>query len=109
MYKELDISKSLNNEPYLYQAPDGHIYLIQNVIEGNFNRALFVSNLWRTYKVNSGFTSPEIEEDITDYVIYGISLANTIVPIENRAGESTDFLSILQYNSQSHAAMLRLL
>ena len=106
----ISIVNGMKSEPYMYIAPDKHIYLVQNVLEGNLNRALNVSHYWEKYKVNPGFRSPEYDEiEEPKYVIYTISQANTIIPSENHAGESLDFFSILKYNSFSHAAMLRLL
>ena len=94
----------------MYIAPDNHIYLIQNVMGGDIQRAMNVSHYWQKYKVNPGFKSPEYEElETPKYVIYEISAGNQIIPVENTAGESTDFYSILKYNNISHAAMLRLL
>tara|TARA_R110001599_G_scaffold240507_1_gene440095 strand:- start:78 stop:3698 length:3621 start_codon:yes stop_codon:yes gene_type:complete len=106
----ININNALKTDPYLYLASDGHIYLVQNVMNGNVNRALNVGYYWRTYKVNPGFKSPEYDELAEPkYVIYDISPANTAVPAENKAGDSLDFLSVLRYNSLSYAAMLRLL
>ena len=110
IFNKLSISNALKNEPYMYIAPDNHIYLIQNVMGGDIQRAMNVSHYWQKYKVNPGFKSPEYEElETPKYVIYEISAGNQIIPVENTAGESTDFYSILKYNNISHAAMLRLL
>ena len=107
---KLTIGNALKNEPYMYISPDNHIYLIQNVTEGNIERALNISYYWRKYKVNIGFKSPEYDElEQPKYVVYEISQANQIEPVENNADESIDFYSILRYNKTSHAAMLRLL
>ena len=106
----LSINDAMKKDPYMYIAPDNHIYLIQNVIDGNIQKCLNIGYYWKKYKVNPGFKSPEYDEDEeAKYVLYDISPANTIVPVENHAGESLDFLSILRYNPFSHAAMLRLL
>lgn len=116
--KNLNIYSTLNNsdagktEPYMYIAPDGHIYLIQNVIEGDLQKALNVGFYWDKYKVNPGFKSPEYdEEEIPKYVIYSISQTKNIILSENQAGDSLFFYSILRYNTfpPSHAAMLVLL
>jgi len=110
IYNKINLSKATNFDPYIYLAPDGHIYLIQNVIEGDLQRALNVSYYWDKYHVNPGFRSPEYDEnDVLKYVIYSISPANTLVPYENRAGDSLSYLSILRYNDFSYASMMRLL
>ena len=68
-----------------------------------------VNYYWDEHKVNPGFKTPEYEDEYPKYIVYGISSANNIVLIENRAGDSVDFYTILQYNNGSSAAMLRLI
>jgi hypothetical protein len=110
IYNSITVANAMNSDPYIYLAPDNHIYLIQNVIEGDINRALNVGYYWDKYRVNPGFRTPEYDEiDALKYVIYNISPANTIVPFENRAGDSLSYLSILRYNEFAYACMLRLL
>jgi hypothetical protein len=112
IYENINETFSIRQEPFLYIAPDKHIYLIQNVVEGDILRALNIALYWDIYKVNPGFRSPEYENEIENasYLIYGISPASTIVPIEDHVKKgSPTFLTILQYNSLSYAAMLRLL
>ena len=106
----ITVNNAVNSDPYIYMAPDKHIYLVQNVMEGDIQRALNVGYYWDKYKVNPGFRSPEYdEEENLKYVIYSISPGNTIIPYENRAGDSLDYISILRYNDFSFACMLRLL
>jgi Family of unknown function (DUF5757) len=112
IYSTLNHTYSGRTEPYMYIAPDGHIYLIQNVIEGDLQRALNVGFYWKEHKVNPGFRSHEYdEEENPKYVVYNISQANTIVLGENNAGDSLSFYSVLRYNTfpPAHAAMLLLL
>jgi len=107
---KIDLSNATKIDPYMYVAPDEHIYLVQNVMEGNIEKALNVCYYWQKYKVNPGFRSHDYDEiEIPKYVIYDLSPANTAVLSENHAGDSLDFFSILRYNPFSHAAMLRLL
>jgi len=109
----LNISNALRTEPYLYSAPTGNIYLIQNVMGGDKSRAINVTYNWYLYKLNLGHKSPEFDTDklgqFPVHVIYGISPAMAPTVIENHAGESTQYLQILSYGSMQHAAMLPLL
>jgi hypothetical protein len=115
IYNTIKMSDASKTDPYFYRANDGHIYLIQNVVDGSLSRSLNISYFWNKHKVNPGFKSPEIEEELglseddLKYVVYTISSANTLVPTENHAGDTLDYFSILRYNQFSHAAMLRLL
>lgn len=115
IYNTIKMSDATKIDPYYYRAADGHIYLVQNVIDGSLSRALNISYYWNKHKVNPGFKSPAIEDELglseedTKYVIYTISNANTLIPTENHAGNTLDYFSILRYNQFSHAAMLRLL
>jgi len=105
---KIDLKLATKTDPYMYVAPDEHIYLVQNVVEGSIQKALNVCDYWDKYKINPGFKTEDYDE-VAKYVVYDISQANTIVLAENNAGDSTEFYSILRYNSFSHAAMLRLL
>jgi hypothetical protein len=107
----IKIADAMKTDPFLYLAADGHIYLIQNVTEGNMSRAINVAYYWQKYKVNPGIKTPEYsnEMEFPPYVLYSISPANTIIPTENHAGDDLDYLSILRYNAFAYAAMLRLL
>ncbi len=105
----LDISNAMRTEPYLYKAPTGNIYLIQNVIEGDRLRAFNVAYNWYVYKINTGHKSEQFVSDIPVNVVYGISPALAPVIIENNAGNSLQYLQILSYGSGQYGAMLPLL
>ncbi len=111
--ESLNISNALRTEPYLYKSPTDNRYLIQNVIGGDINRAFNVAYHWYVYKINLGHNSDEFYTDkfgnIPAHVIYGISAALSPMIIENNAGNLEEYLQILSYGSDQHAAMLRLL
>lgn len=98
---KLDISNALRTEPYLYTAPTGNIYMIQNVIGGDKLRALNVAYNWYLHKVNIGHAAPEYEDpqNVPVFVVYGISPALAPIIIENHAGQSMQYLQILSYVS----------
>ena len=73
---KLSIANGLKTEPYLYVAPDGKIYEIQNVIESNLMRALNVAYNWYVNKINIGYQTEPInigENQLPPHVINGIS------------------------------------
>jgi hypothetical protein len=98
-----------STQPYFYKDTDGHIYMIQNVAGGNLEKALNISRYWQEYRINLGYMNEEELFINSGYVVYGISSSRTLLPIENNAGESIDFYSVIQYNPKNYGAMLRLL
>ena len=110
IFRDINVKNTFKTEPYLYQSPDGHIYMVQNVMQGTLERALNVGWYWDQYKVNPGYRIDEFIGDISElkYVVWDIS-SNIIVLGENFAGDTTEFLSVLRYSVDNYAAMLRLL
>ena len=108
--KVLEISRALQTDPYLYQAPDKHIYYIQNVVSGDLGRALNIGIYWEDNRINPGYNADAFNGDRSEipYVIYDISAAKHPVISENSAGDSLNFISILRYSDNNYAAMLRL-
>ena len=103
------------NEPYMFQAEDGKIYLIQNVIEGNKIQALSVALEWYSHRINLGFrgttelrlifrTEPPV------HVIYGITESmKPVILVDSSRGEK-NYLQLLTYpGSDKYAAMLPVL
>ena len=109
IWTEIPEKLTYTSQPYLYKDIDGHIYLVQNVSGGSLGRALNVAYYWQEYRINLGYKQEEELELNSGYVVYGISSSRTLVPIENTAGDSLDFYSVVQYNSKNYGAMLRLL
>jgi hypothetical protein len=105
----INLSYVLSTEPYLYKAPNNTIYLIQNVITGDRNKAIDIAEEWRVNKRNRGYyivASSGIERP---YRLYGISLADTISLQEDHTNGSPDYVEILTYNDNNQfAAMLRM-
>lgn len=99
------LSPNYKNEidPYFYKSSEDKLYLIQNVLEGNLNRALAVAHSWRDKKVNPGYSSPMLKE-LVPYKIYGISNANTMALIES--SPEPQAYEILNYGSNYYAAIL---
>lgn len=110
MKNKLNSSDSILSEPYMYSAPDGKIYLIQNVVNGELSRAINVSYNWFYNKFNPGHESPIYQNDnYPIHVIYNISPSMTPMVYINNAGDALQYLQILMYNEGQYASMLPLL
>ena len=98
---KLDISLGNLDEPYIYLAPDKKIYLIQNVRDGEFSRALTVALYWTQHRINMGIQADPYIGDTPVHVIYGISASGTPVIGEgdDHSGKSPVYLQLLRYGS----------
>jgi hypothetical protein len=112
----LDLAFGVSDEPYLYALPDPttdvvRMYMIQNVLSGDRNRALHVAKTWYLDKVNLGFQAdlPSLDVEMPVHVIFGISTAATPIPMEDLSGGNTSYLELLTYGSNQYAAMLPML
>lgn len=132
IHKKITSELSLSTEPFIVQdSEDGKIYYIQNVAGGSKARALNVSRMWTTQRINGGWTTPPIDRDYP-HIVYGdVSYINSTTSSfgiieDNRmiveSGEiqyinipvilSTGKMRLLQYNTTpplKYAAMLELL
>lgn len=111
---QLNIEYGLYSEPYLYISPEGNVYIIQNVANGNMMRAMNVALNWYVNRINQGYHTP-VYENLDDpnqlpvYAIYGISTAAAPVAIEDHTHDNVNFLQILTYGPNQYAAMLPIL
>ena len=104
--------------PYLFQDDDGRIYLVQNVVGGNLERALKVVDFWFAHKVNYGPNAPQAEIDKA-HMILGLSPNGTLVAIQDNTRGNTVYGQILYYGTpddrantnraQRYAALLEIL
>ena len=86
-------------DPYILSTPQGY-FLIQNVLDGNRERALYVSQEW-VKGVNIGFNAPA--EGNGSAVVYQVGQNG--IP-DRRTGSGSDYL--LRYPKGYYAAMLYL-
>lgn len=100
---KIEIAMGFSPDPYLYQDEDGKIYIIQNVVGGTRAKALAVAQTWFNYKVNIG-SEPIPLDVIPIHMIYGLSAASTIIPIEDNTGGADVFLKLLYYGTQADRA-----
>jgi len=115
----LDISFGLLDEPYLYITPDERIFLIQNVLNGDFSRAINVAYNWSSSKINLGFYSPiyvnphpsteQDEHTPPPYYVFAISTAGTHILLQDHSNNDPSSISLLTYTNNQYAALLPLL
>lgn len=96
---KLDIAYGNLEEAYLYVAPDKKIYMIQNVRDGSFERAITVAYYWNTAKINLGMNAAPFTDTLPVYAVYGISTSSTPVVIEDNTGKNENYLQVLRYGS----------
>lgn len=84
---------SLLIDPYIYKYKES-FYIIQNVIDGDLNRALNVSYIWYKTKKNIGFFSNNINNPDIRYNIYGIDMKNQLTVLVK---SDNPVIYILQY------------
>lgn len=110
-------------EPFIYR--DANVcredvcktYIIQNVKEGNIQRALKVDVNWHYRGINTGVNTlpneTEVDIDELPHAIYGISKSQTLVCIEKNTGGHNFYLQFLRFGSNPesyrYAAMLPIL
>jgi len=97
---KVEIAMGFSPDPFMYETEDGKIYTIQNVVGGTKSKALAVANVWYQFKVNIG-SEPTPLDTIPLHMIYGISSASTLIPIEDNTNGANVFLELIYYGSQS--------
>jgi hypothetical protein len=90
-------------DPYMYQDDDGRIYIVQNVVGGGISKSIAVSDIWYNYHINIG-SDPVASETVLSHMIYGISPASTLIPIEDNTSGDEVFHKLIYYGSQSDKA-----
>jgi hypothetical protein len=90
--KKIDSSLILLEDPYLFKDVDTNkIYLVQNVLGGNFFRAINVCTVWMSYRRNLGISAPPYEgTDIPIYVIYHSSPVGTLITWKDETNSFVD-------------------
>ena len=101
-----------SNEPILFKDnKTGKIYILQNVIGREKEKALFLSNYWRNYKYNFGHTVPVLKGKDLDlpFVVYKISYDYKLEfsYVQNTEEKNiNDYLQVLAFGPNYFCAML---
>lgn len=116
--KKIEIAMGFSPDPYMYEDDDGKIYIIQNVLGGSKSKAMAVAQNWYDYKVNIGYERVDPLDSFPIHMIYGISSASTLIPVEDQTNDANIFLKLVYYGSYAdkiankegrYAAMLEIL
>lgn len=112
--KTLNVNMANSPEPYLYIAEDENIYIVQNVVEGSIDRALYVAFVWDKMRMNVGYMGGnEMRVSNPRYMIYGISSTLDMIPLQDNTEFEENYLRVLVYGSvvrdlSKYAALLPL-
>ena len=96
--RKVEIAMGFSPDPYMYQDEDGKIFIIQNVVGGTKAKALAVAHTWYNFRVNIG-SEPSPLDIVPIHMIYGISPASTLIPIEDNTNGGEAFLKLVYYGT----------
>jgi len=109
IHRKIYFSDSSIQEPFIYHDLSGKFYIIQNVTNTDFKRAINVSYNWYLNKVNYGYeTEAYTDEVVPRYVLYVINSGNLLEAAKDNTGGESNFLQLLHYGESQYAAMLPL-
>jgi hypothetical protein len=108
------IENTMNDikEPFIYQDEDEKLFIIQNVIGGNREKALTVADIWNKNKINIGYEDALPIETEVSHMVFTISPSYRLLPIDDKTKGATRYLSLLyfgQLDNMRYAAILELL
>lgn len=112
--KSLSVSSLLDfntKEPYYYKNPrikNDTLMIIQNVKDGNIDRAISLSYKWSNEQINTGYNTPILSSHSNiSYVIYTIDGENHKFETEEHDNNNDNFgCSILKYSNNMYASLL---
>jgi hypothetical protein len=120
IHTQIEIRMADLISPYIYQDPGtDKIYLIQNVKDGKFNRALAVTVNWIEFRINTGYYTDPIQV-LPNWVTYTLTETGLLVPsFDSREDKKREtFVKIVYYGDRdrllakekgAYAAMLEVL
>ena len=106
--EKLEVSKFVDDKPYIYATATGNMYLVQNVIGGELSRAISVALNWYLNKINSGYNTAAYDKAFPVHVIYGISASKDLILKVNNSAGNSNYLQILDYGNDQYSALLKL-
>jgi hypothetical protein len=95
---------SARTDPHIYQNSLGNLYIVQNVFNGELNRALHIAVNWAKSGENLGYQASSLFGPI-NYTLYSI-IGRDLRP-QNASAESNP-INILQYPDEKYAALLEI-
>lgn len=114
IYEEINTDKIKCEDPFIYYSRnEKKMYLIQNVSNGNMDKALYCGYSWYLNRVNPGYDCPMIGNEEIPYVIYSVDNSLNIFiggkeDIHMEDINKKEYITILRYSTDSYAALLNL-
>ena len=109
IYTNILSSYSSYIEPYIYLY-NNHIFLVQNVKDSDFLRAINVSYLWQLFNINFGFScSLFTTQPIPPHIIYSISSSNQLILLSDNSNNFENPLFIMDYGNNNFSSLLPIL
>lgn len=98
-------------DPYLYRDQRDAIFMIQNISDLKFDRAINVAYIWYTTQKNKGYDIEVFPSDkiYPRYAIYELGSNGDLVATEDHTGGEANYLRLLKYSNDSYAAILPML
>ncbi len=78
-----------------YRINNGKLNIVQNVLDGDLKRALYVAKEWKDNKINIGYLAPNIKTTIK-YNVHTLE----------KSGSKDSDINVLQYDNGNYAALL---
>lgn len=100
IHDKIEVTMAFGSDPYLYKDTDGKIYIIQNVVGGNKQKALAIATQWARTKINIGF-DPQPLTEFVEHMIYGISQSANLIPIYDNTNQEPLFVKLIYYGTQT--------
>lgn len=97
------VQDDFTKTPFLYNSPNGKVYIVQGTTGGTLIEALHVARIWNDYNVNSG-PDPVVEMNVLPgYLIYNISPKKDLQLAVNASAHDGSHLDILFYGNKLNA------
>lgn len=121
IYTDISITLINSREPYIYKDIYQRIWLIQNVKNGNFFRALSIVKEWKMFNINLGYDIDisDVDKDKLlneNFVIYKNTNSSELFAIKINTVNDDEYLNLLYYgeaipttDSNNYAAMIQLM
>jgi hypothetical protein len=108
---KLAFEYSAFKDPYWFKDEFGSLFIIQNVAELKFDRAINVAYIWYVNRRNEGYDTAAFPSGDTypRYVLYELGSNGGLVPTEDHTVGDNAYLRIFKYSKDSYAAILPVL
>ena len=109
-FENLQVVDRILNEPqtdpYIYAGTE--FYLVQNVKDADFDRALEVAKSWYEQHINPGYEARPFTDEVPHRVLTPTTDGKTLVLSRDNTEDYDEFVEILDYGDEKYAALLPL-